>query len=352
MKKVIFSILIISCIFLPSIGTAQTKDNPPPPQPGPEEKRPADCVSKNEIQQCVTASADGYTLYFWYKPGTEPGSEKFEYTGISHNIGMGLTHIYKSLDRISPQVYIVVYYYHMTKKDSNGLTMSEYTKSFHYITGDNVQWDKNPDSSPYTIKGFYDPGLVTGLNRFKARYSFRVVINGNIEFENTSGTTPANGAQVQMRITGDKCSGPPMEDVKTDDKGFFEFSRDGLNEEEVWLNINNVPKVILQIQYESGGLKYEKFVDYSYPTQFISEHPNDKVKALLGERIKIAPADNVTDFCSPIGTKQGLITELTGGIPDWKDAVIKTVVCWLRNGVLKFFYFEANLAGYFLRRNY
>lgn len=350
----ILSILIFASLFLPpSISHAQIGIDPPP-----TERRPDNCIDEYKTEQCVAPSADGYTLHFWYKPGSKPADEKFEYAAISHETGMPSvqSHIYKSITRTSPQFYAVVGYVNGGNKSSDGLSFSKYTIISHYMTSENTQWDANPEpgGANYIVRGTNDPGLVTGLNGVKVRYSFRVVINGNIEFENTSGTIPVNGARIQMRIIGGKSTGPPMENVKTDDKGFFEFSRAGWTNEEVWLNINNVPKVILQIQYESGGLKYEKFVDYSYPTQFTSTHSDDKVKALLGQKIKLTPNDNVPDFSTPIGTNQGVTKELLG--PNAKggllDNALKAVLCWLRKAFTGLFYWLANFASMFLRNNY
>jgi len=338
MKKII--IIIVFCLALtPKIALSQADQ--PPIQPGPDERRPDDCQD-----QCATISSDGYTFHLWYKAGRSDGKtdEVFTYAAIvdgSILVGTKKYYIFRSNSRNDFFVAINL--------ESTGLKIEK-----HFTINDNKKWDQTPTGDQFysfsqkLLKSSTKISMPSGVDDNNIRYSWRVVAQGKVTFNNGTTTEPAKKAGIKLKI--DQKMGPPFYYKETSNDGVFEFSRKGLTgDEELWLNQKNVNKTYFYVRYEKDGKKYETYLDKNFTADFNAPHENDKVKFIDNLNIELTDKNQVSEFSEDTGIIQNIVEEV-GNL--WENQVIAKLVCWLRNGVLKFFYFEANLAGYFLRRNY
>lgn len=346
MKKILIIILIISCAFLPSMATAQQKDDVNPPQPGPEKRRPDNCVTRvNNISEpknrCATISGDGTKIYLWYKPGTEPKYDVYDYVAISEKLrrwaNSDRAYVFRA-NRSSEPFYILV------DPDSSGFVRV----IAHYQTSKEIDWNINPSADQY-YSATSERTVPSGTND-KGRYSWRIVLTGKVNYKLNETSTPAsaNKAQMQIRLDGQK--GPNIGEIESDDQGNFEFSQ-----VDTYVNDDQVDKLFLYTKYENNGIKLESDPEKN-PEALLGYldnnwHTNAKDdKSKVRDGINITLTKTVDKFWDPTqGAGQSITKEI--GNP-WEIDVFKKVACWFANAFITVLYWEANFAGYFLRRNY
>lgn len=346
-KKIFFLSLIIAFLLAPGISLAQV-GAPAPPQPGPVEKRPDPCltnvegtVSNSKRERCASMYEEGRRIHLWHEPSQDPEDENLYYVSISRWVDVASqSYIYQARDK---GIYFMVRILPAQKSIYNYK---------HFIKGAGLNWNDTPNNDiKYDVLNTNSANLVepSGIKN-GTRYSFRVVISGDILFEGQK----AEGANVIIALDNEQ--GPPIALTTSNNEGRFVISdRDdvlpGSKKEEIWVSDDTVDNLILYTRYEKNGLKYEKSETLNYASDFTLRSGQGEVVELLNKQINLGSSNQVSEFTRNLKSDIGIVQEVTGSL-DWQNAVMKWVVCKMANAFISVLYWESNLAAYFLRRNY